>query len=173
MVIPSVVSKDKESATEIMVNLGLEVQIKEVSNDDYAVGLVIMQVPEAGETVQKGSPVQLLVSTGAKKQEMPILAGATSSDAITLLKNMGITQITTVMAVSAEFAPDTVISCEPAAGATVDKDTEVIYFKSDSHPLNYLRANICLQQFDQFYETYGVQEGDKMYLAPENRIAIW
>ena len=125
VVIPSVVSKDKESATEIMVNLGLEVQIKEVSNDDYAVGLVIMQVPEAGETVQKGSPVQLLVSTGAKKQEMPILAGATSSDAITLLKNMGITQITTVMAVSAEFAPDTVISCEPAAGATVDKDTEV------------------------------------------------
>lgn len=56
---------------------------------------------------------------------------------------------------------------------SLDKDTEVIYFKSDSHPLNYLRANICLQQFDQFYETYGVQEGDKMYLAPENRIAIW
>ena len=28
-------------------------------------------------------------------------------------------------------------------------------------------------QFDEFYETYGIQPGDGMYLAPEDRIAVW
>ena len=45
--------------------------------------------------------------------------------------------------------------------------------RSDEHPLSYLRVNITLQQFDEFYETYGIQPGDGMYLAPEDRIAVW
>ena len=28
-------------------------------------------------------------------------------------------------------------------------------------------------QFDEFYETYGIQTGDGMYLAPEDRITVW
>ncbi|MCR5790129.1 MAG: M13 family metallopeptidase [Lachnospiraceae bacterium] len=44
---------------------------------------------------------------------------------------------------------------------------------SDPHPLNYLRANVGAQQFDEFMETYDVQEGDGMYLAPEDRIGVW
>ena len=43
----------------------------------------------------------------------------------------------------------------------------------DVHPLAYLRTNVVVQQFDKFYETYGVGEGDGMYLAPEDRIAVW
>ena len=43
----------------------------------------------------------------------------------------------------------------------------------DAHPLNYLRINAALQQFDEFLNTYHVQEGDGMYLAPEDRIRIW
>ncbi|MBQ7372143.1 MAG: hypothetical protein IJW67_09765 [Blautia sp.] len=43
----------------------------------------------------------------------------------------------------------------------------------DPHPLAYLRTNVVLQQFDEFNETYGVQEGDAMYLAPEDRILVW
>ena len=44
---------------------------------------------------------------------------------------------------------------------------------SDSHPLHYLRANVTAEQFDEFIETYGIQPGDGMYLAPEDRIAVW
>ncbi len=43
----------------------------------------------------------------------------------------------------------------------------------DSHPLNYLRTNVTLQQFDEFLKTYEIQEGDGMYLAPEDRILVW
>ena len=45
--------------------------------------------------------------------------------------------------------------------------------KTDSHPLNYLRVNATIQQFNEFLETYNVKEGDGMYLAPEDRIAVW
>ena len=43
----------------------------------------------------------------------------------------------------------------------------------DEHPLPYLRVNCPLQQFDQFLDLYGIKEGDKMYLAPEDRVNIW
>ena len=43
----------------------------------------------------------------------------------------------------------------------------------DEHPLNYLRINTCLQQYDEFLDFYGITEGDNMYLAPEDRVAIW
>ncbi len=43
----------------------------------------------------------------------------------------------------------------------------------DPHPVNYLRTNVVVQQFEEFYETFGVKEGDGMYLAPEDRVAVW
>ena len=43
----------------------------------------------------------------------------------------------------------------------------------DEHPLNYLRINCTLQQFDEFLDFYGITEGDNMYLAPEDRVNIW
>ena len=43
----------------------------------------------------------------------------------------------------------------------------------DEHPMMYLRINTCLQQYDEFLDFYGITEGDNMYLAPEDRVAIW
>ncbi len=53
--------------------------------------------------------------------------------------------------------------------------SNIQYFavSQDSHPLNYLRVNVILQQFDEFYDTYGISQGDGMYLAPEDRLVIW
>ena len=43
----------------------------------------------------------------------------------------------------------------------------------DEHPLQYLRINCTLQQFDEFLDYYGITEGDNMYLDPEDRVNIW
>ncbi len=43
----------------------------------------------------------------------------------------------------------------------------------NEHPLYYLRINAVNQQFEEFYDTYDIHEGDAMYLAPEDRICIW
>ncbi|MCR5747679.1 MAG: M13 family metallopeptidase [Lachnospiraceae bacterium] len=57
--------------------------------------------------------------------------------------------------------------------ANVSLKEEKENFSGDPHPLNFYRINIGLQQFDEFIETYGIKEGDGMYLAPENRINVW
>lgn len=43
----------------------------------------------------------------------------------------------------------------------------------DEHPLPFLRTNVTVQQFEEFYEAFDIQPGDGMYLAPEKRIAVW
>jgi len=36
-----------------------------------------------------------------------------------------------------------------------------------------LRTNFILAQLDEFYEIFGVAEGDGMYIPEENRISFW
>ena len=55
----------------------------------------------------------------------------------------------------------------------ISEKMEKNYLSFDEHPLNYLRINVGLQQFDEFIETYDIKPGDGMYLAPEYRICVW
>ncbi len=55
----------------------------------------------------------------------------------------------------------------------VSKEAEKKFIKMDVHPLAFYRVNIGLQQFDEFYETYDIKEGDGMYVAPDKRIKVW
>ena len=47
------------------------------------------------------------------------------------------------------------------------------YLATNNHPVECYRCNIPVQNYDEFLETYGVREGDGMYLAPEDRIRVW
>lgn len=50
---------------------------------------------------------------------------------------------------------------------------ETMAYEKDAHPAAYLRTNVVLQQFDEFYKTYDIKKGDNMYLAPKDRILVW
>ena len=43
----------------------------------------------------------------------------------------------------------------------------------DTHAPNHLRVNVICQMMPEYAETYGVVEGDGMYVKPEDRLAIW
>ncbi|WP_153048077.1 M13-type metalloendopeptidase, partial [Streptococcus suis] len=43
----------------------------------------------------------------------------------------------------------------------------------DTHSPEEFRVNIQLQQIDDFYKVYHIQEGDPMYRAPEERMVMW
>jgi len=45
--------------------------------------------------------------------------------------------------------------------------------KTDPHSPGIQRAQMPLQNVDSFYEAFNIVEGDKMYLAPEDRVRIW
>ena len=51
--------------------------------------------------------------------------------------------------------------------------SEYYTLMQDTHPLPYLRVNAVLQQFQEFYDTYGISKGDGMYLAPARRLEVW
>jgi len=45
--------------------------------------------------------------------------------------------------------------------------------KTDPHSPGMIRAVQPLLNVDSFYEAFDIKEGDKMYVAPENRVRIW
>ena len=45
--------------------------------------------------------------------------------------------------------------------------------KTDSHSPSEYRVNGIVQNMPEFYEAFGVKEGDSMYIAPEDRVRIW
>ncbi|EDP96574.1 M13 family metallopeptidase [Kordia algicida OT-1] len=45
--------------------------------------------------------------------------------------------------------------------------------KTDTHSPGQYRAYVPLQNIDAFYEAFDIKEGDKMYIAPEDRVRIW
>lgn len=54
-----------------------------------------------------------------------------------------------------------------------DKMYETGFIYADSHPLAMLRVNNVLNQFQKFLDTYGITEGNAMYVAPTDRLVIW
>ena len=43
----------------------------------------------------------------------------------------------------------------------------------DVHAPNKFRVNQILRNFQEFYDTYNIQPGDALYLAPEDRVTVW
>lgn len=44
---------------------------------------------------------------------------------------------------------------------------------NDVHAASVVRVNAVVASFEQFYEIYGIEEGDPMYVAPEDRLKLW
>ena len=45
--------------------------------------------------------------------------------------------------------------------------------QTDSHSPGQVRAVLPIQNMDEFYDAFGIEEGDGMYLPPEERVVIW
>jgi predicted metalloendopeptidase len=52
-------------------------------------------------------------------------------------------------------------------------EAQINQVKTDPHSPGQFRANGTLRNQAAFYEAFGVKEGDKMYLKPEDRVTIW
>jgi predicted metalloendopeptidase len=50
---------------------------------------------------------------------------------------------------------------------------QIVQVKTDPHSPGQFRANGTLKNQPGFYEAFGVKQGDKMYLAPQDRVIIW
>jgi predicted metalloendopeptidase len=50
---------------------------------------------------------------------------------------------------------------------------QIVQVKTDPHSPDQFRANGSLRNQPGFYEAFGVKQGDRMYLAPKERVIIW
>ena len=55
----------------------------------------------------------------------------------------------------------------------ISYDYERYLFENDVHPLDYLRINVTLAQYDDFTETYDIQEGYGMFIPEGKRVKVW
>ncbi|MFA9218568.1 MAG: M13 family metallopeptidase [Sphingomonadaceae bacterium] len=53
------------------------------------------------------------------------------------------------------------------------EEQQIVQIKTDPHSPGQYRANGTLVNQPGFYDAFGVKPGDKMYVAPEQRIIIW
>ena len=62
-------------------------------------------------------------------------------------------------------------------GAIWESDLSEEYIRartlSNPHSTSYIRVNAALPHIDGWYEAFGIKEGDKLYVAPEDRVRIW
>ena len=94
VVLPSVVGQPAEQAERTLKGLGLEVRTV-LEDSEKEANVVVDQDPDADTKVDKGSPVTLTVSRGARPVDVPSVVGEDEADAISLLESLDFTVETT------------------------------------------------------------------------------
>ena len=120
--VPSVVGESEANATATLTNNGLKYTIgRQISNESP--GTVLSENPSAGATVNKGSSVALVVSTGAQEVSVPNVVGQTIASAESTLLAAGF-QVTTNY-VNNPAQVGTVTSESPGASTQAPKGSTV------------------------------------------------
>lgn len=115
--VPDVVDLNEGLAEVRLSEAGLDTVVSERRFSDAAEGTVIEQTPAAGTAVRSGDAVALVVSAGSDEVEMPDVVGQNVRVARARLESEGL--LVKVDAQQSELPKDTVISTNPAPGATV------------------------------------------------------
>jgi serine/threonine-protein kinase len=97
VVIPNVVGQPRDDALAQLSGLGLQVRLSEVVSDTVDPLLVISTNPPAGQTVEEGTAVEVVVSLGEEAVPAPNVVGENQQDAERLVREAGFTigQVTT------------------------------------------------------------------------------
>lgn len=101
--------------------------IKEGSefSQDLPAGVVIRQIPPAGMNVKEGKVVRITVSRGGESVYVPDLVGQTIRSTNISLRSAGLILGELSKKASVKYEEGIVMSQDPLAGTTVEKDTAV------------------------------------------------
>jgi beta-lactam-binding protein with PASTA domain len=122
--VPLVTGLKLSTATKALNRRGLNVDSTSQHSATVPKGNVISSSPVDGTTVQKGSRVHLIVSSGPVQVKVPDVTNQDTASAHSTLRNAGF-GFTDNQANSDTVPKGNVISQTPAGGTTVDKGTSV------------------------------------------------
>ena len=124
--VPNVKALTVEEATLALTQAGLQVGTQTPQADDNAPkGTIIGQDPAAGELIEAGQAVNLIVSAGKDQTGVPDLVGLTSSEDARLALTEARLVLGKVTPVDSDKPEGTVIEQDPAANSSVDVGTLV------------------------------------------------
>jgi len=122
--VPNVVGLKEEAAVALIQDKGLNPEVQRAANADVEKGRVFDQNPNAGNRIQKGDRVTLLVSTGPPKTSVPNVVGMNYGDAVQALNDANLAA--TKHEIFSQKPVGKVISQDPPAGEQVVEGTEIV-----------------------------------------------
>ncbi|MGH2981417.1 MAG: PASTA domain-containing protein, partial [Solirubrobacterales bacterium] len=99
--------------------------------DSGPVGVVLEQSPDAGNRVEEGSTVTIVVSKGQAQVSVPNVIGQTRSSAVQALRSRGFTVTVTEQEVEVEQQDGRVIDQSPSPGSSAAEGSAVTIFVGD------------------------------------------
>jgi serine/threonine-protein kinase len=89
--VPDVLNQPVADAQAVLTDEGFTVEVEQRENDQVDEGIVFDQDPDAGQKVDEGSEVTIIVSSTAAPVEVPNLVGQKDVDADAQLRSIGLT----------------------------------------------------------------------------------
>ena len=119
--VPNVTGMNRDMAVSLLKTRGFSAEVQEIMTDAHPSGLVFTQNPEAGKNAGTGSIVILQVAVTPKRVSVPNVVGLTLDNAKKKLLDAKLN----VGFDGSPTATSAVKSQEPAAGTTVNENSEV------------------------------------------------
>jgi beta-lactam-binding protein with PASTA domain/predicted Ser/Thr protein kinase len=143
--VPYVVGQREDNAVQNILEQGLEPNVHRQPHASVKLGEVFDQAPEGGVRIDKGGAVDIFVSTGPPKVEVPNVKGRSRDDAIAAI--VGAKLKPKVREVFNKADPGTVVAQAPAGGELVNEGSTVqINVSKGLEPLDV--PNVIGQQYD-------------------------
>jgi serine/threonine-protein kinase len=126
VMIPDLKGKSVADAVNLLstVNLGLKKEGEE-NDERLPVGTVVRQSPLAGMTVREGKIIRIIVSQGGKVLYVPSVLGQMARSAEIMLRSTGLAIGEESTKYSLVAKKDEIISQDPTAGQSVERDAMV------------------------------------------------
>ncbi len=128
--VPKVVGMTQDDATATLQAAGYTVQVKGTYDEKVEKGIVISQSPEAGSVAEPNTRVDIVVSQGKNPEaKVPDVVGMSEADAAKALEDAGFQPIPG-STFSDTVPVGQVVSQDPAAGTTAQRDSVVTFIVS-------------------------------------------
>jgi len=132
--VPDLEGKTQQEAEQLLDEAGLTVTVTREESDEVAEGLVISQSIAAGQQVNEGTEVEIVISGGASQAAIPELKGQPLATATSQLQALGFS-VVVKQEPSADVAAGSVTRTDPPAGSQVPKTTPITVFQSSGPEL--------------------------------------
>ncbi|MGH2955395.1 MAG: Stk1 family PASTA domain-containing Ser/Thr kinase [Solirubrobacterales bacterium] len=126
--VPDLSGQTEPQATEALEELGLQVTPGFAFSDTVPADRVIGTEPAAGTLIQTGQPVQLLISRGSNKVEVPDVVGLDDEAALNALQSAEL--VGTPVSRESDEPAGEVLAQSPTAGQMVERGSTVTVFVS-------------------------------------------